>query len=299
MNIVFFGTPEVAETILTDLIEHHVNIVGIVTRPDKPKGRSKKLKPPPVKSCAQDKLPSVPIFQPPKASTPEFAQSLKQLNPDVFVVVAYGEIIKQFLLDIPRLGCINVHFSLLPKWRGAAPMQHAIMAGDRETGVCVIEMVAAMDAGDIFGISKLPLPDDMTCGELSDQLCASGGPLVRKVLGELESGTVKRIIQDVNAVTLAPKIQPQMTQIDWSQSANDIHNQIRALAPKPGAWTYAQVGGEKRRIKILLSKVSVQGEWIESCGEGNLEILKVQLEGKKPIETRSFLLGNPNISIVK
>lgn len=306
MKIIFFGTPCYAEKILNDLIDHNIDIVGVVTRPDKPKGRSKKLQPPPVKTCAERRLPGVPIFQPEKASTPEFAQTLNALEPDLFVVVAYGEIIKQFLLDIPKFMCINVHFSLLPRWRGAAPMQRALMAGDKETGVCIIEMVAGMDAGDILGMSKTSISLQMTCGELGDLLCDLSGPLVRQVIDQIARGREERIVQDVSKITMAPKITSEEAQIHWEKDALTLHNHIRALNPAPGAWCQIDIGGQIKRIKILRSiphaekrqEYSSAG-WFESCGKGSLELLEIQLEGKKPMTAKTFILGCPAVTILK
>ena len=304
MRIVFFGTPTFAETILNTLIDHKIDIVAVVTRPDKPKGRSKKLKPPPVKACAQKRLPAVPLHQPTKASTPEFAETLKALNADLFVVVAYGEIIKQFLLDIPPLGCINVHFSLLPKYRGAAPMQHALLHGDVKTGVTIIKMVMAMDAGPILAQAEMDVSLDLQCGELAEKLCAMGGELLLNVIKNIK--TITPTIQDESQVTLAPKIKPEHAKIDWSQSALSIHNQVRALNPAPGAWTTVELNGETKRLKILRSKplsenieaYDKQG-WIVSCGEGSLQLLEIQLEGKKPMLAKAFMAGVRQIKILK
>ena len=306
MKVVFFGTPGYAEKILNDLIDHKVNIVGVVTRPDKPKGRSKKLQAPMVKICAEQRLPGIPIFQPTRASTLEFAEALKELEPDLFVVIAYGEIIKQFLLDVPKFMCINVHFSLLPRWRGAAPMQRALMAGDKETGVCVIEMVAGMDAGDVLGVSKISVPSEMTCGELGDKLCALGGPLVRQVIDEIAQGKETRIVQDISKVTMAPKITSEEARIDWTLDAETVHNHIRALNPAPGAWCLVEIGGQTKRLKILRCKPHREKRqfydasgWHESCGEGSIELVEVQLEGKKPMTTKTFSSGCSTISILK
>ncbi|HPE85149.1 MAG: methionyl-tRNA formyltransferase [Chlamydiia bacterium] len=305
MRVVFFGTPTYAEHILSYLIDSKIEIVAIVTRPDKPKGRARKMQSPPVKLLAQKLLPNVPIFQPSKASTPEFTQTLQEIKADLFVVVAYGEIIKQFLLDIPPLGCINVHFSLLPRWRGAAPMQHALLAGDKETGVSIIRMVLAMDAGDILGQEKIAIPESMTCGELAQKLCQIAGPLLVQVIKELKDNKTHPVQQDPRFITMAPKITPESARIDWDQNAADIHNKIRALNPHPGAWCEVEVGGQIKRLKILRSEIhlanlnqySKEG-WFKACGHGTLKLLEVQLEGKRAMSTKEFISGVSQIKFI-
>ncbi len=306
MRIVFFGTPTYAEHILNYLIQQKANIVAIVTRPDKPKGRSRKMQSPPVKVLAEQQLPGIPIYQPVKASTPEFAETLKALNADLFVVVAYGEIIKQFLLDVPSSGCINVHFSLLPKWRGAAPMQHALMAGDLETGVSIIEMVLAMDAGDILGEEKISIPPEMTCGELAQKLCTMAGPLLTKVIQSIEDKTIEPKNQDPAGVTMAPKIATADAKIDWEKSAQEVHNQVRALNPAPGAWCEVLVGDQTKRLKILRTQANpgvvnkyLKEAWYESCGTESIQILEIQLEGKRAMTTKEFIAGVHKLEIVK
>lgn len=304
MRIVFFGTPHVAEIVLNYLIDQNIEIVGIVTRPDKPKGRSQKMQPPPVKSCAEKRIPNTPVFQPKRASTPEFCETLKSLNADLFVVVAYGEIIKQTLLDLPPKGCINVHFSLLPRWRGAAPMQHTLLHGDRETGVSIIEMVLALDAGAVLGEKKISVPDDMTCGELSSKLCELSGPLLIDVMEKIENRTIKPQIQNEAQVTIAPKINPEMCKIDWSRSAEDIHNQVRALSPRPGAWTQVLVQGQPKRLKVLRTRLSEarpgysKAGWCIRTGQGSIEVLELQLEGKKPLSIKKFIIGISQVSLL-
>ncbi len=304
MRIVFFGTPNVAEIVLNSLIDQNIEIVGVVTRPDKPKGRSQKMQPPPVKSCAEKRIPNIPVFQPKRASTPEFCETLKGLNADLFVVVAYGEIIKQMLLDLPPKGCINVHFSLLPRWRGAAPMQHTLLHGDKETGVSIIEMVLALDAGAVLGEKKISVPEDMTCSELSSKLCQLSGPLLIDVMKKIENSTVTPHTQDEAQVTIAPKITPEMCKIDWSRSASDIHNQVRALSPRPGAWTQVLVHGQPKRLKVLRTRLSEaqagysKAGWFISTGQGVIEILELQLEGKKALSIKNFISGISQVSLI-
>ncbi len=293
MKIIFFGTSAFAARILTFLLEHKINIAAIVTRIDKPRGRSLHLLPPPVKETAQKIAPHIPLLQPIKASTPEVADQLRTYQPDLFVVVAYGEIIKQLILDIPRHGAINVHASLLPKYRGAAPMQRCLMHGESETGVTIMQMVLGMDAGDILEMATLPIPEEMTLGELDLKLSEIAGPALLKVIKDLSR--IKPLEQNHSQATFAPKITAEEEKIDWNKSAEEIHNLIRALSPSPGAWSLVEIGGEKKRMKIKKSKV-IKGEpnpkdWIVPCGQGSLCLLEVQLEGKKTLPAQDFLRG--------
>lgn len=312
MRIVFFGTPPFAAHILGYLIEQGHSVLAIVTRPDKPRGRSQQLLPSAVKALAQEKWPEIPIFQPAKASTDEFAKSLKDLNPEVFVVVAYGEIIKENLLQVPSKMCINVHASLLPKYRGAAPIQRAIMAGEKETGITIIEMVLQMDAGSILGMEKIEIGEETNFEELREKLCLLSCPLLQKVLEKIENGTVQKIPQHHKEATFAPKIIFDDRIINWEKSAEEIHNQIRSLSPSPGALCTVEIKGQKKSLSIKRAKkiLSLSGnpgetlsykknEWIIACGKGAISPLEVQLEGKKSMPIDEFIRGNPNLLAVK
>lgn len=286
MKIVFFGTSAFAARIFSYLVHQGANIVAVVTRTDKPRGRSLQLLPPPVKEEALKT--GLPIHQPAKASTLEFAEVLKSYNPDLFIVAAYGEIIKQFILDIPRFPPINVHPSLLPKYRGAAPMQRCLMDGEKETGVTIMQMVLEMDAGDILEVVKILVPETMTWGELDLKLSELAGPALLKVIQDLEKGTVKRTPQDPAKATFAPKITPEETQIDWNRPKEQVHNLIHALSPSPGAWCWVEVGGEKKRMKIKKSLIAKDPDgWIVH----GLKLFEVQLEGKKSLTAEEFLRG--------
>ncbi len=307
MNIVFFGTSSFAARILAKLVEKKYCISAIVTRVDKPRGRQLKIAPPPVKEVASQICPEIPLFQPEKASAPEFADILKTFKPDLFLVVAYGEIIKQNLLSMPRLGCINIHASLLPKYRGAAPIQRALMAGESQTGITIIEMAPQMDAGDIIAIEAIDIPLEMTFGELEPKLCELGAKLVLQVISEFEKNSVVRTPQNHSLATLASKLQPEEEKIDWSLASEVIHNKIRAFSPVPGAWSPIQIGSEIKRIKIKKSLpvscgttspelpgtvVSIGKEgWIVACGSGCLRLIEVQLEGKKTLLADDFIKG--------
>lgn len=307
MNIVFFGTSNFASVLLDCLLKHQLNIVAVVTRTDKPQGRSLKVTAPPVKELLQKSYPGLPVLQPLKASTPEFAELLKKYNPDMFIVAAYGEILKSFILDIPFLGAINVHGSLLPKYRGAAPIQRALMNGDSETGVTIMKMVLEMDAGDMLEKAKVQLSSSTTFGQLEETLSKISCPVLIKVIQQLKEGKARPLPQDHSQATYAPKISSSETEIKWNRPAVEIHNLIRSISPQPGAWCWIEVGADKKRLKIKRSEVAPnQGygqayfgenivfsdkEWIVACGTGALKLLEVQLEGKKSLPINEFLRG--------
>lgn len=310
MRIVFFGTSAFSSRVLSYLLSQKMNIVAVVTRVDKPKGRSLNLLPPPVKEYVLKESPSTPILQPAKASTPEFADILKSYEADFFVVVAYGEILKPFILSIPKKACLNIHTSLLPKYRGAAPIQRAIMDGERETGVAVMEMAARMDAGDVYRVAKTAISEALTFGELDQILSDLAGPLVSLVMKEIEAGTASKTPQNQRLATLAPKLTPSDEMISWDRTARQIHNQIRALSPFPGAWCWVESQGQKKRLKIKCSEIlTLQGspgqnivlnqkEWVIGCREGAIRVLEAQLEGKKNLPIEAFLRGNPSLNIL-
>ncbi|MFC2049293.1 methionyl-tRNA formyltransferase [Chlamydiota bacterium] len=300
MRIVFFGTSQFAQTILEYLISQGSEIAAVVTRPDKPKGRSGTPVPTPVKASALAH--HLHVYQPLKASAPEFAAFLKTLNADVFVVAAYAEILKQNVLDIPHQGCINVHGSILPKYRGAAPVPRAIMEGEAETGVTIMKMALQMDAGDILAICKMAIPLEMTAGELMDALADLGKKALWEVLQNLER--IEPIKQDPALSSHAAKIRPEDAQVNWDRPCLAVHNQIRGVTPNPGAWCWVEVKGEKKRllIKKSLPVPSVSGnpgqivsrtplEMVVGCGSGSLALTVIQLEGKKALAIEEFLRG--------
>ncbi len=302
MKIVFFGTSSFAATILEYLLQHSVNIVAVVTRPDRPFGRAQKIKPPPVKEALLRLRPDLPLLQPEKASTPAFAETLASFAPDLFVVVAYGEILKQNILDIPKKGCINVHASLLPKYRGAAPIQRCLWDGCKETGVTIMEMVLEMDAGDMLAQAKMDISDNMTRGGLEQKLQELACPLLLEVIKNIERGSVQKISQNPQLVIFAPKIPVQEEKISWHEPAQRIHNQIRALSPQPGAWCQIKIQDVAKRLKIKRSQVvhqsgepgailSSHNELVVACGQEALQLIEVQLEGKKSLSIQEFLRG--------
>lgn len=312
LRVVFFGTSPFAAQILAYLIRQGIEVVAVVTRPDKPRGRSSQLLPPPVKETLKQIRPELPLHQPQKASTEEFTKLLKEYQADLFIVVAYGEILKENILCLPKLGCINIHASLLPAYRGAAPMQRALMDGVLKTGITIIDMVLEMDAGAMIATAETAVPQEMTLGELSEKLCSDACALLLQVIKDFKSGTIIKTPQDKSKVTFAAKITAQEEEIIWTRSSVQIHNQIRALSPQPGAWCRVQVGQEVKRLKIKKSRslLELQGEpgtnlsfnkeeWIVACGQGGISLLEVQLEGKKSLPIKDFLRGYASLQIVK
>lgn len=301
-KIVFFGTTPLAAHVLTDLLKApDIEVAAVITKPDKPKGRSLQMLPPPVKEAVMHL--SIPIHQPTKASSPEFAALLQTYQADIFVVVAYGEILKKFILDIPRLGCLNVHPSLLPKYRGADPIRRALMAGEAQTGVCIMDMVLEMDAGDVYSKATIDVPSEMLLGELEDKLAKLASVELIQVIRDMCAGKVRRMAQDPSLVTFAPKITPEEEKLIFSRPACELHNQIRALSPAPGAWAMVDTGKERKRLKILRAKV-VSGEaspgtnivfskqeWVVACGKEALSLLEIQMEGKRAMKIDEFLRG--------
>jgi methionyl-tRNA formyltransferase len=307
VKIVFFGTDFFAKEILQFLLEKKVFIAAVVTRPDKPKGRAQKLLPPPVKQLLEDCKSNIPLFQPIKASAPEFIEEIKKFEPDLFVVVSYGQIIREALLSLPRLGAINVHPSLLPKFRGPSPIQSAVLAGDKETAVTIMKMDLEMDTGDIIKAKKVPLPEDMTYGELELVLCNKAKDLLLDVLLEIEKkGKVEGIEQEHSAATYTQKITPELGFINWNAPSKEIVNLVRGMDPKPGAKCFIEVNGEKKELKIfqavaLPQEKSKKPKEFISCNakqglivatqDGAVQIISVQLEGKKRMTTKDFLNG--------
>ncbi len=303
MRVVFFGTPEIAKEALEFLFHHGVEIVAVVTKPDKPKGRSSTPVPPPVKVWVLKEHPSLPFYQPEKASTPEMLECLKALSPDLFVVVAYGEILKQSLLDLARWGAINLHASLLPRWRGAAPIQRAIEAGDTETGVSIIKLVQKMDAGPVLLKKEMPLNETIRSSELFDALSVIGREALLEVIQKLTNSVVKEEIQDETKVTHAAKLTPEGCQIDWNLDGKKLHNLVRAAYPNPVAWTEVIIKGEKKKLNILESRYREEielppaelyvskKEVIVGAGKGALQLLQVQQEGKKAMNAPDWLRG--------
>jgi methionyl-tRNA formyltransferase len=299
--IVFFGTPAFSAQLLEYLIAHHVKIVGIVTQPDRPKGRSGQPIFSPVKLLAHQKLQGVPVWQPPKCSDPQFLADIAEVRADLFVVVAFGQILPQKLLSIPPLGCINVHASLLPKYRGAAPIHRAILNGDTQTGIAIQKMVKELDAGDVIAAEDVAIPSEMTFGELEQALCTCSKSLLLDVIRMYSKGAPPAEPQDVSGVTFAPKVTPEEGEINWQRPSSQLHCLIRAFNPRPGAWCWVAINGERKRVKIWRATRSpIRGhagellsmkEAVVGCGEGSLQLLEVQPEGKSRMTAADWLRG--------
>ncbi len=307
MKVVFFGTPPFAAKLLEVLLEEGISIIAIITKPDKPQGRSKQPLFPAVKETALLYAPNVPLYQPEFVSAPEFSPILAKFEADLFIVVAYGEIIKQHLLDMPRLGCINVHASILPKYRGAAPIQRAIIDDEKGSGVTIMQMVRKMDAGDIIRIAEVPIGQNMTYGELEDELCQAAVVPLLAVVREYQTGVIPaHVAQDLSKVTFAPKIELEDCQLDWKRPAGELHCLVRGVNPEPGAWCYVEVKGEKKRLKIVRTTVEKSEDVIGkpgtllkydktgivvACGDQALNIIELQLEGKRSMTAKEFACG--------
>ncbi|NDD57786.1 MAG: methionyl-tRNA formyltransferase [Chlamydiae bacterium] len=309
MKIVFFGTSSFSAQILQNLLAKSFNIAAVVTRPDKPRGRSLQLDCPPVKKYLQDASSHIPIFQPEKASAAEFEEILRTIEADLFLVVAYGEILKQNILDLPKKKCINIHASLLPSYRGAAPIHRCIMNGDKRTGITIIEMVRQMDAGDILAQESFEISKEMNFKDVEARLLEISYTLLDEILNHFDQFYAQKKAQDLDKVTFAAKISQEDLEIKWVDEASLIFNKIRAFSPSPGAWCKILIGSEIKRIKIFSSKsvqdyekppgslIANEKELIISCLHGAIAPLEVQLEGKKRMSISEFLKGlNQKIS---
>ncbi|MBF0380546.1 MAG: methionyl-tRNA formyltransferase [Magnetococcales bacterium] len=299
-RIVYMGTPDFAVLPLKALIDGGQNVVGVFTQPDKKTGRGMKFQATPVKVAAQEA--EIPVFQPLKMRDPEAVQQLKELKPDLVVVTAYGQILSEEVLATPPKGCINIHASILPRWRGAAPLQRALLAGDKETGISIMEMEKGLDTGPVLKMSRIPINEDMTGGDLHDSLAENGAALLMDTLKDMMAGTCKAEVQPQEGVTYAKKLTKEDENIDWSKTAIEIKRQILALNPWPSAST--QLG--KKRIKFFRckpgqSKAQKPGEIVKlhdegpevSCGEGTLILTEVQNPGKKRMQAADWLRGRP------
>ena len=302
MRVVFMGTPDIAATCLKKILADGFEVVGVYTQPDRPKGRGMKMVFPPVKEVAIAH--GIPVFQPENFRADEDVQQLADLKPDVCAVVAYGRILPQRVLDIPTKGCINIHTSLLPQYRGSAPYQWAVLDGLKETGVSSMFLCREMDAGDIIDVAKTPIGENETAGELLDRLAVLGADLLSKTLSRMAEGEVCGCCQDPSCVSFAPMLDKSMCPIDWNQCAQKIHNQVRGLHPWPVAT--AEIGGTKFKIHqtVLVCECTdkAPGTPIElnkkglrmACGDGTvIEIRQLQAEGGKRMAAPDYFRGHP------
>lgn len=307
MKIVFFGTPEFAASVLEHVATRTPHeIAAVVSKPDAPKGRGRALQPTPVKSVAQKLLPSTPVYQPEKASTAEFEAILRAFSADVFLVVAYGEIIRPNLLGVPRLGCFNIHASLLPAYRGAAPIQRALIDGCAKTGVTIFRLTKGMDSGDMVWKKACEVGSNMNCGELTERLLEIAMQGTEETLMLLEKGQAVFEPQAHEEATYAPKITPDDLVLDPQLDLHRLHDRIRALSPHPGAFFWVCCREQKLRLKVLKSHVepSITGlhrRWLVLndgslalvASDGALVLDQVQLEGRAAMESSAFLRGVP------
>ncbi|MFC4766068.1 methionyl-tRNA formyltransferase [Effusibacillus consociatus] len=301
MRILFMGTPDFAVASLNALHAGGYNIVCAVTQPDRPKGRGKQLTPPPVKVAALEK--GIPVFQPEKIRSEEALSHLESLQPDLLITAAYGQLLPARLLDMPRLGCINVHASLLPKHRGGAPIHRCIINGDKESGVTIMRMVLALDAGDMLSQVKVPIDEKDTVGSLHDKLAQAGAELLLETLPKIADGTVTETPQDESSVTYSPTLTRDDERINWSKSAQKLYNQVRGLNPWPVAFTKMNDKIYKIWWTEIVDEKTVTGkppgtvlrttkDAIEvQTGEGVLAIKELQPEGKRRMTAEELLRG--------
>lgn len=299
MRVVFMGTPDIASVCLKKVLADGFEVVGVYTQPDRPKGRGMKMVCSPVKEVAM--AAGIPVFQPENFREEASVQQLRDLQPDICAVVAYGRILPQKVLDVPKRGCINIHASILPKYRGSAPYQWAVLDGLEETGVTAMYLTREMDAGDIIDVSRTPIGENETAGELLDRLAVLGADLLSKTLSRFAQGEVEGTAQDASQVSYAPMLDKSMSPIDWTKTAWQVHNHVRGLHPWPVATAeiqgklfkvhatrVAEGSGEPGQI-LGLTKTGL----LVACGEGAVEILSLQAEGGKRMSAPDYFRGHP------
>ena len=300
MRVVFMGTPDIAATCLKKILADGFEVVGVYTQPDRPKGRGMKMVFSPVKEVAIAH--DIPVFQPENFREEETVEQLRQLRPDVCAVVAYGRILPQRVLDIPKCGCINIHASLLPQYRGSAPYQWAVLDGLTETGVSAQHMVLEMDAGDVIDVEKTPIGENDTAGEVLDRLAVLGAKLLSRVLGRINCGEeCCGIHQCPEDVTFAPMLSKSMCPIDWTKTAQQVHNHVRGLHP----WPVATMELQGKKFKVHATRIvegsGKPGEILGltktglkiACGEGAVEVISLQAEGGKRMAAPDWFRGHP------
>ncbi len=300
MRVLFMGTPDFALFTLRALVEAGENVVGVVTQPDKPKGRGYELQPPPVKVFATEQ--GIPVFQPTTLKDGAFATDLEALAPDVIVVVAYGKILPPYVLDFPRFGCVNVHGSLLPLYRGAAPMQRAIIDGCAETGITTMLMNEGLDTGDMLEVCRVPISPDANFEDMHDTLGEAGAKLLLSTLAGLENGSITPQPQPEEGATYAAKITKADCLIDFTRTACEVHNLVRGLSPVPLAFTHTPDGKLLKLIKTTVKRedgvlaapgtvLSVGNSLEIACGKGSIEVHRLLPEGKGRMNAAEYLRG--------
>ena len=299
MRVVFMGTPDIAATCLKRILADGFQVVGAYTQPDRPKGRGMKLTASPVKEVALEA--GIPVFQPENFREEESVEALRALKPDVCAVVAYGRILPQKVLDVPTFGCINIHASLLPKYRGSAPYQWAVLNGEKETGVTAMYLCREMDAGDMIDRVTTPIGENETAGEVLDRLALLGAGLLSKTLARFLAGPVAGEKQDESLVSYAPMLDKSLCPIDFHRTAQQVHDQVRGLQP----WPVATMELQGKHFKVHETRVTAgEGEpgqilgltktgLVIACGEGAVEIRSLQAEGGKRMNAPDYFRGHP------
>jgi methionyl-tRNA formyltransferase len=300
LRVVFMGTPDFSVPALSEIVGAGHDVVGVYTQPPRPAGRRMADRKSPVHVFAEEA--ELPVFVPKSLKLADAQEEFLALEPDAVVVVAYGQILPKRILDAPQLGCLNVHASLLPRWRGAAPIQRSILAGDKETGVMVMKMEEGLDTGPVALADRLVIGLDATAGEIHDHLSLMGASLILRALTSLENGELTFAPQPTEGVTYAAKISKEETRIDWTKSAAEVHNKIRGLSPYPGAWFEALLGGKPERVKVLRSVLvpgkGEPGQLLDAnltvaCANQAVRLTQVQRAGKRPVGGAEFLRGFP------
>ncbi|GEO15949.1 methionyl-tRNA formyltransferase [Microvirga aerophila] len=298
LRVVFMGTPDFAVPTLSEIVGQGHEVVAVYTRPPAAAGRGMELKPSPVHKMAERF--GLPVFTPKTLRTDDAADIFRSHEADVAVVVAYGMLLPKAILDAPELGCLNLHASLLPRWRGAAPIQRAIMAGDAETGVAVMKMEEGLDTGPVAMVERVAITPEMNAGELHDKLMGLGADLMVRALAALSRGGLNFTPQPEQGVTYAHKLKNDDSRIDWAKPAQAVHDHIRGLSPFPGAFFTADFGKGEERVKVLRARIDegsgapgilLDPGGIVACGEGALRLLQVQRAGKAPMNADDFLRG--------
>lgn len=297
MNIVFMGTPDFAVKSLEQIIKDGHNVLAVYTKADAPKGRKMVLTPSDVKVCALEH--NLTVYTPNSFKDEAEVERLNELAPDLIVVVAYGKLLPKAVLDIPKYGCVNVHGSILPKWRGAAPIQWTVLSGDEYGGVTTMYMNEGLDTGDIIFTREVKVGENETSGELFDRLCVDGAELLSETIKAIEDGIAPRIPQNNDEATYASMLSKELSEIDFTKPAKEVHNKVRGLSP----WPSAQTKLFSKRLKVIETRVSnKKGEagkvvatnpLTVACGEGAVEILTLQPEGKRAMASDDYLKGHP------
>lgn len=306
LRVVFMGTPDFSVPVLTAIIGHGYEVVAVYSQPPRAAGRrGLELTKTPVHQKAEEF--GIPVFTPKSLRSEEEQQKFRELEADVAIVVAYGLLLPLPILEGTRLGCYNGHASLLPRWRGAAPIQRAIMAGDKETGMMIMKMDEGLDTGPVAMVEKVAITENMTTGELHDKLSMTGADLMIRALGALERESLALRAQEEDGVLYAAKIDKAEARIDWSKPAVTVHNTIRGLSPFPGSWCEMEIGGKVERVKILRSHLAegsgaagtiLDDKLTIACGEGAVQLLTLQRAGGKALQASEFLRGAADLRVL-